>query len=126
MDLELKMNGEKFLSKELPNLQEEAKRHLKNSKSENTSHAYSSDWRLFSEWCEKSGLKNLPAEPETIVYYTTFLGKSLKASSIKRKTLSISKVFYILLLTSYCFLVYNQNILDDNFHKQPFPYHIHF
>jgi site-specific recombinase XerD len=107
MDLELKMNGEKFLSKELPNLQEEAKRHLKNSKSENTSHAYSSDWRLFSEWCEKSGLKNLPAEPETIVYYTTFLGKSLKASSIKRKTLSISKVFYILLLTSsYCFLVY--------------------
>lgn len=91
MDLELKMNGENFLSTEILDLQEEAKRHLKNSKSENTKHAYGTDWKLFSEWCEKNGLQNLPADPETIVYYITFLGKTLKASSIKRKMTAISQ-----------------------------------
>jgi integrase len=91
MDLELKMNGENFLSNEILDLQEEAKRHLKNSKSENTKHAYGTDWKLFSEWCEKNGLQNLPADPETIVYYITFLGKTLKASSIKRKMTAISQ-----------------------------------
>jgi integrase len=85
------MNGENFLSTEILDLQEEAKRHLKNSKSENTKHAYGTDWKLFSEWCEKNGLQNLPADPETIVYYITFLGKTLKASSIKRKMTAISQ-----------------------------------
>jgi integrase len=91
MGLELKMNGENSLSKEILDLQEEAKKHLTNSKSENTKHAYGTDWRLFSEWCQKSGLQNLPADPETIVYYITALGKQCKASTIKRKMTAISQ-----------------------------------
>jgi site-specific recombinase XerD len=91
MNLDLKRREENPLSIEMLNLQEEAKKHLANSKSENTKHAYRIDWKQFSEWCEKNGLHNLPADPETIVYYITFLGKTLKASSIKRKMTAISQ-----------------------------------
>jgi integrase len=91
MNLELKIQEETSLSTEMLELQDEAKQHLANSKANNTKRAYRSDWTQFSEWCEKNGLLDLPAEPETLVYYTTFLGKKLKASSIKRKMTAISQ-----------------------------------
>jgi site-specific recombinase XerD len=91
MHLELKIQEETCLSTEILELQDEAKKHLANSKAENTKRAYRNDWTQFSMWCEKNGLQELPADPETIVYYITFLGKTLKASSIKRKMTAISQ-----------------------------------
>lgn len=91
MNLELKIQEETSLSTEILELQEEAKNHLANSKAENTKRAYRNDWTQFSEWCKKNGLQELPADPETLVYYITFLGKTLKASSIKRKMTAISQ-----------------------------------
>lgn len=91
MNLKLKSREENTLSTEILVLQKEAKVHLENSKSENTKRAYRNDWKQFSEWCEKNGLYDLPADPETIVYYITFLGKTFKASSIKRKMTAISQ-----------------------------------
>jgi len=91
MSLELKIQEETSLSTEILELQEEAKNHLANSKAENTKRDYRNDWTQFSEWCEKNGLQDLPADPETLVYYITFLGKTLKASSIKRKMAAISQ-----------------------------------
>jgi site-specific recombinase XerD len=91
MDVELKIKEENSLSTEILELLDEAKKHLANSKAENTKRAYWNDWTQFSEWCQKNGLQNLPADPETIVYYITFLGKSYKASSIKRKITAISQ-----------------------------------
>ncbi|WP_223254518.1 tyrosine-type recombinase/integrase [Bacillus sp. HNG] len=91
MSLELKVQEETSLSTEMLELQKEAKNHLANSKAENTKRAYRNDWTQFSEWCEKNGLQELPANPETLVYYITFLGKTLKASSIKRKMTAISQ-----------------------------------
>lgn len=91
MNLDLKERKENLLPTEILNLHAEAKKHLANSKSENTKQAYLTDWKQFSEWCQKSGLDELPADPETIVYYITFLGKTLKASSIKRKITAISQ-----------------------------------
>jgi site-specific recombinase XerD len=91
MNLKLKGREENTLSTEILVLQKEAKVHLENSKSENTKRAYRNDWKQFSEWCEKNGLYDLPADPETIVYYITFLGKTFKASSIKRKMTAISQ-----------------------------------
>jgi site-specific recombinase XerD len=88
---ELKIQEENKLPTEILDLQEEAKSHLTNSKAENTKRAYRNDWTQFSKWCEKNGLQDLPADPETIVYYITFLGKTLKASSIKRKMTAISQ-----------------------------------
>jgi integrase len=79
------------LSNEVRELQEEARNHLANSKAENTKRAYRNDWIQFSRWCVKNGFGDLPSEPETIVYYITYLGNSLKASSIKRKMTAISQ-----------------------------------
>ncbi|HEY4549140.1 MAG TPA: hypothetical protein VIG98_02550 [Bacillus sp. (in: firmicutes)] len=78
MNSKLKIREETSYSTEILELQ-----HLANSKAENTKRAYRSDWNQFLEWCEKSEMLDLPAEPETLVYYLTFLGKTLKASSIK-------------------------------------------
>lgn len=91
MDLALKIKEENALSTEILDLQKEAKMHLENSKSKNTKMAYRTDWKQFSEWCKKNGLNNLPADAETVVYYITYLGKTLKASSIKRKMTAISQ-----------------------------------
>lgn len=91
MHIELKKQEGYTLSTEILELQDEAKQHLANSKAENTKRAYRNDWTQFSDWCEKNGLQNLPADPETLVYYITFLGKTLKASSIKRKMTAISQ-----------------------------------
>lgn len=91
MTVELKKLAETSLSTELIELQEEAKIHLTNSKAENTKRAYRSDWTQFSAWCHQNGLQDLPATPETVVYYITFLGKTLKGSTIKRKMTAISQ-----------------------------------
>lgn len=91
MNSELNIPEETSLSTELVELQNEAKKHLANSKAPNTKRAYRNDWTQFSDWCEKNGLQDLPADPETLVYYLTFLGKTLKASSIKRKMTAISQ-----------------------------------
>ncbi|MEA3318424.1 MAG: site-specific integrase [Bacillota bacterium] len=91
MNIELKNQKEHSLSTEILELQEEAKKHLANSKADNTKRAYRSDWTRFSKWCEKNEFCDLPATPETLVYYITYLGKTLKASSIKRKITAISQ-----------------------------------
>lgn len=91
MTLELKYRDDQALSTELLELRQEARQHLANSKAENTKRAYRSDWTQFTDWCETNGFHFLPAEPETLVYYITFLGKSLKTSSIKRKMTAISQ-----------------------------------
>lgn len=82
---------ENALSTELMELHEEAKIHLSHSKSDNTKRAYRSDWLQFANWSEENGREPLPATPETIVYFITMLGKTHKASSIKRKMTAISQ-----------------------------------
>jgi len=79
------------LSTEMVELQKEAQHHLENSKSENTKRAYSSDWMQFVTWCKQNVLASLPADPETLVYFITYLGKTNKASTIKRKMAAISQ-----------------------------------
>lgn len=91
MNSELNIPEETSLSTEILELQDEAKKHLANSKAQNTKRAYRNDWSQFSNWCKKNRLQDLPADPETLVYYITFLGKTLKASSIKRKMTAISQ-----------------------------------
>jgi site-specific recombinase XerD len=91
MNFELNNQEQHPLSTEVLELQEDAKKYLANSKAENTKRAYSSDWVQFSEWCHRNQLVDVPADPETIAYYITFLGKSSKASSIKRKMTAISQ-----------------------------------
>lgn len=91
MNSELISQENRFLSNEISELQNDAKKHLANSKAENTKRAYRTDWTQFSKWCKKNGLIALPAASETVVYYITFLGKTLKATTIKRKITAISQ-----------------------------------
>lgn len=45
----------------------------------------------FPSGVKKNRLLDLPADPETLVYYITTLGKTLKASPIKQKMVEISQ-----------------------------------
>ncbi|MDC3424560.1 hypothetical protein NC797_08560 [Aquibacillus sp. 3ASR75-11] len=90
-DYELQTQQSNELSTHLQELQNEAREHLTNSKANNTKRAYGSDWKQFEEWCQLHSVSSLPAEPETLVYYITMLGKIKKASTIKRKMAAISQ-----------------------------------
>jgi len=79
------------LSTSLQELHTLAEIHLTNSKAANTKKAYGSDWQLFVHWCEANSREALPASQETLVYYLTYLGKTCKASTIKRKMTAISQ-----------------------------------
>ena len=58
--------------------------------------AYSSDWRHFAQWCAERWLVSLPAHPDTVGLYITYLAcpqngeKPLKAATISRWLTSIS------------------------------------
>ena len=54
-------------------LQEETLLNLKNSKANNTVRAYKSDFKDFSLFCTKNGLKFLPSEPNIVSLYLTHL-----------------------------------------------------
>ncbi|MFD3447131.1 hypothetical protein ACFDTO_21270 [Microbacteriaceae bacterium 4G12] len=52
MNLELKIQEETSLSTEILDLQDEAKKHLANSKAENTKRAYRNDWaQILTNFC---------------------------------------------------------------------------
>lgn len=90
-DFDLQPQQSNQLSTEIQELQHEAREHLANSKSENTKRAYGSDWKQFESWCQAHSLDSLPADPQTLVYYITLLGKTKKASTIKRNMAAISQ-----------------------------------
>ena len=80
---------------ELKTLELETIKNLKNSKANNTIRAYKSDFRDFSLFCSKNGLKNLPTEPRILSIYLTHLAKSFKYSTLKRRIASIKVVHKI-------------------------------
>lgn len=72
-------------------LQIRLEEYLEDAESENTKRAHKSDWRLFETWCQAYGWVALPAAPETVGFYISFLdmcGK--KRSTISRHLATIS------------------------------------
>ena len=90
-DFEIQTQNTTELSSDIQELRYEAGQHLTNSKSLNTQKAYASDWKQFDNWCTSHSFSPLPAQPETVVYYITMLGKIRKASTIKRQMTAISQ-----------------------------------
>ena len=80
------------LTTDLKSLHEATLNNLKNSKSNNTLRAYKSDFKDFSLFCAKNGLKSLPSEPKIVSIYITHLSKLSKISTLKRRLVSISMV----------------------------------
>ncbi len=68
----------------------------KASQAKATQRAYNSDWRHFAQWCAQRRLISLPAHPDTVGLYITYLAspengeKPLKAATISRRLTSIS------------------------------------
>jgi site-specific recombinase XerD len=62
-----------------------------NSKAANTWRAYRSDLRDFTDWCQASNLQELPAAPEALAAYLTFLTPHCKVSTIVRRLSAISQ-----------------------------------
>ena len=77
---------------DLKSLQDETLNNLKSSKALNTLRAYKSDYRDFAGFCAKHGFKSLPTEPKIISLYLTFLSKSSKVSTLRRRLVSIGMI----------------------------------
>ena len=62
------------------------------AKSEATRRAYASDWRLFEAYCADHGFVSLPALPEVLCLYLTYMADTLKrrVSTIERARAAIS------------------------------------
>ena len=77
---------------DLKSLQDETLNNLKSSKAANTLRAYKSDYKDFVGFCSKHGFKSLPTEPKIISLYMTFLSKSSKVSTLRRRLVSICMI----------------------------------
>ena len=81
-----------YLVTDLKSLELETLKNLKSSKASNTLRAYRSDYKDFAGFCFKNGFKPMPSEPKIISLYLTFLSKSSKFSTLKRRLASISVI----------------------------------
>ena len=77
---------------DVKSLELETLKNLKNSKATNTLRAYKADYKNFASFCIKNGFKPIPSEPKIISLYLTFLSKSFKFSTLKRRLASISVI----------------------------------
>lgn len=73
---------------------EQARQYAAKAKSERTLAAYQSDWNDFLEFCRRTGQGSLPARPETVALYLTYLvdERQRKASTLARRVAAISQV----------------------------------
>ena len=77
---------------DVKNLELETLKNLRSSKASNTLRAYKSDYKDFVGFCFKNGFKPMPSEPKIISLYLTYLSKSCKFSTLKRRLASISVI----------------------------------
>ena len=77
---------------DVKSLELETLRNLKSSKASNTLRAYKADYKDFAGFCFKNGFKPMPSEPKIISLYLTYLSKSYKFSTLKRRLASISVI----------------------------------
>ena len=75
---------------DVKNLELETLKNLKSSKASNTLRAYKADYKDFTSFCIKNGFKSMPSEPKILSLYLTYLSKSSKFSTLKRRLASIS------------------------------------
>lgn len=102
-------------------LQEQAAAYAGKSKAPNTWKAYSTDWRLFAEWCSAHERPLYPEGPdavaifiETVRLYMTHLAhdRGLKPSSLERKLSSISVAYGTAGVVAHKQLVWAQPVRD--------------
>lgn len=70
---------------------EAAKQYMAKAKAANTIRAYQADIRDFREYCRQHACQALPAAPETVVNYLTFLAADRKVATLQRRLCAISQ-----------------------------------
>ena len=80
---------------DVKNLELETLKNLRSSKASNTLRSYRSDYKDFAGFCFKNGFKPMPSEPKVLSLYLTYLSKSSKFSTLKRRLASISVIHRI-------------------------------
>ena len=72
----------------------QARQYAAHAKSPRTLAAYQSDWQDFEAFCRRSGQGSLPAAPETVALYLTYLvdDRKRKTSTLARRLAAISQV----------------------------------
>ena len=78
------------LTTEIKKLEIETLDNLKLSKAKNTIRDYKSDFKDFSLFCSKHGLKSMPSEPKIVSLYLTNMSKNSIYSTLKRRLASIN------------------------------------
>ena len=78
------------ISADLTELADNVQTYVENSHAPSTRRAYSSDWRLFTQWCQDYCLESLPALPTTVALYMAYLiDIGRKMPTIERKLAAI-------------------------------------
>lgn len=79
---------------ELSEIEQEALDYAYRSRAHNTIRAYRADWADFSDWCRNNQRTPVPAEPETVALYLTYLASRSKrrTTTIARRLVTISEV----------------------------------
>jgi site-specific recombinase XerD len=79
---------------ELSEIEKEALDYAYRSRAANTVRAYRADWAHFVEWCRTHNRASLPAEPETVALYITYLANrgNRRTTTIARRLVTISEV----------------------------------
>ncbi len=77
---------------DVKSLELETLQNLRSSKALNTLRAYKADFKDFKAFCIKNGFKSMPSEAKIISLYLTYLSKSCKFSTLKRRLASISVI----------------------------------
>ena len=80
---------------DVKSLELETLKNLKHSKALNTLRAYKADYKDFAGFCFRNSLNPMPSEPKIISLYLTYLSKSCKFSTLKRRLASISVIHRI-------------------------------
>ncbi len=63
---------------------EQVREYIRASKAENTLRGYRADWQAFCTWCERQGVRPLPASPEVVAAYIAECAGRLKVGSVQR------------------------------------------
>ena len=77
---------------DVKSLELETLKNLESSKASNTLRAYRADFKDFSGFCYRNGMKSMPTEPKVISLYLTHLSKYSKFSTLKRRLASITVI----------------------------------
>jgi len=75
---------------DLADLAARAAEFARSSRSAATERAYRSDWADFAGWCERAGLRQLPAAPATVGAYLSDRAGLLKVATLNRRIAAIT------------------------------------